>query len=119
MKYLLAICLCLFAFSLASAGEVEIIDPSLLPIQYPVACYEMSDTEFFQWAVRFNEGQRQAVVYSEGPQWIDGTGYRVNHVGTRLGLNVTREAYPTRFRNPYYRPPTSLRILNPYCKPLR
>lgn len=118
MKYLLTFCLCLFAFT-AMAGEVEIIDPSLLPIAYPAACYEMDNVEFYQWATEFNEASRAAIIYSDESRWVNWSGYRLSHKYTSNSVVITRESYPKRYLNPSYKPPGALRIINPFCKPTR
>lgn len=108
-----------FVAVLASGGEVEIIDPSTLPVAYPSACYEMDNVEFYQWATEFNKASRAAIIHSDEPRWVEWSGYRSSHEYTLDGLVITRESYPKNYLNPSYKPPGALRIINPFCKPTR
>lgn len=109
--------LCIAA--IACGNEVEIIDPSTLPVAYPAACYEMDNVEFYQWATEFNEASRAAIVHSDEPRWVEWSGYMSSHEYTLDGLVIIRESYPKKYLNPAYKPPGALRIINPFCKPTR
>ena len=111
--------LCIAA--VACGNEVEIIDPSLIASEYPAACYEMDNVEFFQWATNVNQLSRAYVAAntSDEPRWVNWSGYRSSHEYTLDGIVITRESYPRQYLNPAYKPPGALRIINPFCKPTR
>jgi hypothetical protein len=116
MKYLLAICLCLFALP-AFAGELTISEPVPKMLTLPLRCYEMSHAEFFRWATWVNREQRLDIVYGTEPRYIESQRYQTRHDFVYRGVNVTREVVPMRYLNPNYVAPTPLHIINPFCPP--
>jgi len=81
--------------------------------EYPAEVAGMSDGDFFDWATEYNEQQVREIKRSSEPKWLHRPNVRVRTVA---GLRVL-EFQPTRYLNPDYIPPTSLMVLNPYCRP--
>ncbi len=112
VRFILAMALavaCLWVFALRSEGSE--------PFVYPPQCSGMSGEDFFDWATKFNESQR--IVRSSEPKWFQASGVRTRYVLGPQGFTLVREAYPTRYLNPDYVPPSPLMVINPYCKPKR
>ena len=105
------------AFLPAKCNGSEVTITERVPFVYPPQCSGMSGEDFFDWATKFNESQR--IVRSSEPQWFQSPGVRTRYVRGPQGFTLVREAYPTRYLNPDYVPPSPLMVINPYCKPKR
>ena len=114
---LLALVFVLGLAYLAGAAEVTITDPVNEPFVYPAKVTEMSDAEFFKWATKFNKRQEREIVRSPDPEWLHGYGVRTRVVYGVSGMEIVREGYPRRYKNPDYFPSSPLTVVNPYCKP--
>jgi len=103
--------------SSAQGGEITITKHA--PFVYPAEVAEMSNEDFFDWATQFNEQQVREIKRSSEPEWLYHSGVRTRYVRGPLGWTLVRVAYPQRYKNPDYIPPSPLMVINPYCKPKR
>jgi len=128
MKYLFTVVLCLMAQT-CMGQKITVSDQVPMPVRYPAAIYQMSDEEFFDWAVNFNQKQKAAVetrrarlveeqrIY--GYQTQREHSYNYYRSGESGDATQRTTVYPVQRPNPYYTGPGPLIIVNPYCRPTK
>ncbi len=110
-----------------------------LPIKYPEKTLTMSKVEFYQWAVDQNKQAQEAWTkeFNKGYQYIHGSkiietikksGYNSGSTITPLSISKNPGRFSStikrqkrkvsyRYKNPDFKHPGPLTIINPYVKP--
>jgi hypothetical protein len=98
------------------------------PVDYPEYTKTMTRQEFYNWATRQNKQAEEAwfsnneleyIDYSKEITTIDGNTpslISVNSKKTDKSV-ITKHTLPYRYKNPDYKWPGPLTIINPYIKP--
>ncbi len=107
------------------------------PIKYPEKTLTMSKVEFYQWAVNENKQAKESWIkeFNKGYQYIyaskqveisDTSGFNSGTSFISIGNNPsksssitkkTKRTVPYRYKNPDFKHPGPLTLINPYVQP--
>jgi hypothetical protein len=114
-----------FLMCLLLSSQIVVSDQIPIPVKYPASVYQMTDAQFYDWAVSLNLKAKESLSKDYEPQWLQGSGTDTNISGYNNGFynsgqywhSRQSQTYPRYYLNPNYIGPGPLIIINPYCRP--